>query len=445
MKRLIYKKPAVAIIGAGYGDEGKGLMTDAQAEGLGADATIIRFNSGAQAGHTVTLPDGRSHIFHHVGSGAATGAKTFLSKDFVANPILFHREIADLKALGFTPDLAIDPDATITLPQDMMINQIIERARGNARHGSCGVGFGETVERSLHEQFVLRAGDIGAADNLMLLLRRVTTTWVPRRLERLGVKTLSAEDRELLASPEIAVSWIKDVLAFREQVKLLHPSELRAHKFIFEGAQGLGLDQDRGAFPHVTRSNTGLRNVMRLASEMDLAQLDIIYMTRAYVTRHGAGPLAHELSQPPAPYVVDITNQPNAWQGNLRFATLDIGLLSHAIKSDLGDAAAAPFSSSVELAMTCLDQMEEKTEFWRNGQLFHAATAALPALAAQACNANGHWESWGSSRLTLKHSNIGVQSSNYKAGRAINTTLVGGKPSATNVPPSSRMRLAVGV
>lgn len=66
--------PSYAVIGAGYGEEGKGLLTDALAHSLGAAAMVIRHNGGAQAGHTVTLPDGRRHVFHHVGSGTRHGA-----------------------------------------------------------------------------------------------------------------------------------------------------------------------------------------------------------------------------------------------------------------------------------------------------------------------------------------------------------------------------------
>src|SRR5262249_8795597 len=112
---------AKVVIGAGYGDEGKGLMTDALAASFGPAATVVRFNGGAQAGHTVTLASGRRHVFHHIGSGTLAGVRTFLSRFFVANPILFGPEIAALKSAGVTPRIMIDPDAPITTPYDMMI------------------------------------------------------------------------------------------------------------------------------------------------------------------------------------------------------------------------------------------------------------------------------------------------------------------------------------
>src|SRR5207302_346428 len=131
-----------------------------------------------------------------------------------------------------------------------------------------------------------------------------------------------------------------------------------ARAVIFEGAQGLLLDQDRGWFPHVTRSNTGLKNVVALAHEAGIAALDVIYATRAYMTRHGAGPLPHEIATLPTPRVRDDTNLPNPHQGSLRFAWLDLDLLATTIAPDLGDARAAGLPATHRLAITCLDQID---------------------------------------------------------------------------------------
>ena len=78
-------KQASVVIGANFGDEGKGLMTDFLSE---PEGVVVRFNGGAQAGHTVTEPGGTRHVFHHYGAGAFKGASTFLSRHFVSNPLL---------------------------------------------------------------------------------------------------------------------------------------------------------------------------------------------------------------------------------------------------------------------------------------------------------------------------------------------------------------------
>ena len=135
---------ARVIIGAAWGDEGKGLLTDALSND---DTLIVRFNGGAQAGHTVVTPEGGRHVFHHIGAGSLRGARTFLSRFFLTNPLAFFPEIDALHALGVTPAITADPAGMVTTPHDMMLNQMSEETRGPARHGSCGLGINETVTR----------------------------------------------------------------------------------------------------------------------------------------------------------------------------------------------------------------------------------------------------------------------------------------------------------
>jgi len=108
-------KTAQVVIGANYGDEGKGLMTDFITSETDKPL-VIRHNSSAQAGHTVVAPDSRRHVFHHVGSGAFAGASTFLSQFFVAHPMLLGEELETLEALGVTPTLYVDPRAVVAVP-----------------------------------------------------------------------------------------------------------------------------------------------------------------------------------------------------------------------------------------------------------------------------------------------------------------------------------------
>ncbi len=390
---------AKVVIGAGYGDEGKGLMTDALAALYGPAATVVRFNGGAQAGHTVALEDGRRHVFHHIGAGTLAGAQTFLSRFFVANPILLGPEIAALTSLGVTPRLMIDAGAPITTPYDMMINQFVERARGDGRHGSCGLGFGETLERHLRPEFRLTAGRL-EKDALPFLLA-IERAWVPERLGRLGLWPLSAEDMALLSDDAIVEHWLEDAAAFLGAVTIGDMASLRGAKpIVFEGAQGLLLDQDRGAFPHVTRSNTGLKNVLTLAAEAGIARLGVYYVTRCYATRHGAGPLTHELPGPPQPGAIDTTNVANAWQGALRFGTLDLSILRHAVASDLSDAARGTVAVSHALAVTCLDQVGATTACVDNGRTLKVSPDRLAAMAAHAVGAAALITCHGPSRST---------------------------------------------
>jgi adenylosuccinate synthase len=99
---------ARVVIGANFGDEGKGLLTDylcAQGAGM-----VVRFNGGANAGHTVVTPDGKRHVFSHFGSGSFCDVPTFLSPYFVCNPVLFFHELETLHKLGVSPTVYAHPN-----------------------------------------------------------------------------------------------------------------------------------------------------------------------------------------------------------------------------------------------------------------------------------------------------------------------------------------------
>ncbi len=99
-------KSAKVVIGANFGDEGKGLVTDyfsAQENSI-----VVRFNGGAQAGHTVVRPDGVSHVHGHFGSGTLNGSPTYLSRHFVSHPHWFYEELELLKKIGIEPKVYAD-------------------------------------------------------------------------------------------------------------------------------------------------------------------------------------------------------------------------------------------------------------------------------------------------------------------------------------------------
>lgn len=129
------------IAGANFGDEGKGLLTDYFAFQSKESCLVIKCNGGSQAGHTVVTPNFIKHVFHHFGSGTFAQAKTYLSKDFIVNPILFRKEREELKQKGINPICFVNQKCLLTTPYDMLINQIAEKSRKEQKHGSCGVGI----------------------------------------------------------------------------------------------------------------------------------------------------------------------------------------------------------------------------------------------------------------------------------------------------------------
>ncbi len=362
-------RTAQVVIGAQFGDEGKGRITDAHVTAGGA-RLVVRFNGGAQAGHTVVTPEGRRHVFGHVGSGALAGVPTYLSRFFVCNPLLFLREQAALAGLGTQPVVMVDARSPVTTPYDMLINQWLEQARGTARHGSCGVGFGETLERQ-RSHHALTVADLADAATLTQRLDALRRDYLPARLARLGCAALLAEPDKaaLLQADTLLERFVTDARRFLDSVSVMPLSvAARGRHLLFEGAQGLLLDQTRGFFPHVTRSHTGLRNVLMLAFELGLKRLEVDYVSRVYLTRHGAGPLPGELPGPPYAGISDPTNQPNPYQGSLRFAWLDLDLLGRAIAADCGDAGAVPqLTLRTRLALSCLDQVEDGRLCYQHG------------------------------------------------------------------------------
>lgn len=361
-------KKATAVIGAGWGDEGKGLVVDALASKYGDDGIVVRFNGGAQAGHTVHTPGGDRHVFSHYSAGTFVGATTYLGPHFIVNPLLAMRERLQLRE--DTPDTIVDAAALITTPYDMMLNHLRQKGRGKDKHGSCGVGINETVTRSQEYGFKLSMSGISRMDDkcLRLFLNTLRTFWVPRRLVDLGI-----EPKDFDMPDGMIEQWVSDTLAFRDSTDIGFDSFLgydQERPIIFEGAQGLMLDQTYGAFPFVTRSNCGIQNVIEIAESTGIDELDVIYVTRAYATRHGDGPFLREMIDG-APYQkeqIQETNVTNEYQGRFRLGHLDLDILADAIHYDMDYRGSIKLN--VKLAITCLDQMDEDNIAFYSGGRF---------------------------------------------------------------------------
>ncbi len=331
-------KRARAVIGANFGDEGKGLITDYLcSQGAGV---VVRFNGGAQAGHTVQTPDRLRHVFQHVGSGAFQKVPTYLSRHFIVNPIAFLKELDALNKIGVVPTVFAHPDCLVSTHVDAIINQALEDKRGVKRHGSVGLGIGETVERSSLPNLKITMADIWNHRDLRSVLFEAATKYA-------AFRTGGAIDTED-AIEKMSQAFCR---ACDETAARIHPAGIeQCAKLdpVFEGAQGLLLSQDNKAmFPHVTRSYTGIRNVRELCAQAGIDTIEAYYVSRTYLTRHGAGPLPGE---DPGLRYNDDTNHDHAYQGKLRFAPLDVNGLLHRCDKDFGPGS--------KLVLTHCDQEE---------------------------------------------------------------------------------------
>jgi adenylosuccinate synthase len=309
---------ARAVIGANFGDEGKGLVVDylcSQGAGM-----VVRFNGGAQSGHTVVTPDGRRHVFHHLGAGSFLGVPTYLSRFFVCNPLAFFKELDELVNFD-PPQVYAHPQCLVATFADMIINQQLEDSRGGGRHGSVGMGLNETINRSQMPHLSITMADLWNSADIRPRLREICGKYASFRL---GHPIAEAE-------PMIE-NFARGARKFAEWVRPLGIQQCPDP--VFEGAQGLLLDQDNKAFfPHLTRSKTGMHNVRILCKEAGIDQVEVYYVSRTYLTRHGAGPLPGEDAKMA---FADDTNEDHAYQGSLRFAALDTGAIGARCAEDAG-------------------------------------------------------------------------------------------------------------
>jgi len=373
---------ARAVIGASYGDEGKGQTVEWLSGHDPRGTVTVRSNGGAQAAHTVVTPSGNRHVFHHFGSASLRGGRTHLSRFMVSHPLVFHDEFANLVRLDASTLVSADPQGFVTTPWDMMVNQALEIGRHDERHGSCGLGFGETVGRCETTDFALTVGDLASSD-LQEQLISIRDEWLPRRMAELGLDH-SFRTFEFAHSATLLDHFEQQCVDFIKSVELRPDGEIAsASEVVFEGAQGLLLDQNASGFPYLTRSNTGIANMAAIAIEAGLDAIAPVYVTRCYLTRHGRGPMEDERSIDAWFAADDPTNQPNPWQETLRFGLLNPGKLARRIAEDVRKASSL-IRVNPTLAVTCLDQVRDKFVWLENEAIRQGPINAFMEALAQA-------------------------------------------------------------
>ncbi len=254
----------VSLLGLGFGDCGKGLFTDHLC-GARQAHTVVRFNGGAQAGHNVVLPDGRHHTFSQFGAGSFhSGVATVLASPVVVHPTALRVEEEALRRVGvadaFTR-LLVDARCRVTTPFHQAAGRLREWARGAAAHGSCGVGVGETVRQALaapgdalhYGDLLHRARALEKLEASRTALRREFADMAPLHPE-------AAQELALLDDDSLAERWFDAAApcvhlsppasADAIGARLAHPGTV-----LFEGAQGVLLDEWRGFHPHTTWSS----------------------------------------------------------------------------------------------------------------------------------------------------------------------------------------------
>lgn len=316
----------IAVIGKNFGDEGKGFTCSRLASSL-KNALIIKHNGGGQAGHTVEDPKGKWRFIHHqIGAGAEYHVPTLFSDSFMPDLFQLGKEVkAFTELFGFRPILYSEKNARVTTVEDVLLNMGAELARGKNRHGSCGMGIEECVQRNAAGYGITVEELAGwTKQDLVDRLKQIRKEYTGRRAKILGIYP-SNPYYEMLYNEIVLKNFVEEVKKNVNLLTLVDADRNWLEEFqnlIFETGQGLLLDQDYEDYaPNLTSSKTGIHNSAIFLEKRGLYLEEAIYVTRPYVTRHGNGPLPCEVDPSELPGVgEDLTNQPNEWQGTLRYA-----------------------------------------------------------------------------------------------------------------------------
>ena len=281
--------PCTVVVGAQWGDEGKGKIVDI----LSAQSDlVVRFQGGNNAGHTLVV-DGEKVVLHLVPSGILNaGTVCAIGNGVVVDPAVLVRELDQLEASGRPvrpTQLVISPGAHVILPWHTRLDGLREAARGDNAIGTTKKGIGPCYEDKVARRGV-RVAELIDGDRLQAAIQRLLPE-KNRQILALGGEALDAAT--ILAS----LAPVAERLAphVRDAVELVHAALEKDDQVLFEGAQGTFLDIDHGTYPFVTSSNTVAGAVCAGAGVGPTAVQDVIGVVKAYATRVGAGPFATEL------------------------------------------------------------------------------------------------------------------------------------------------------
>jgi adenylosuccinate synthase len=358
---------AFITVGMGFGDEGKGCTVEYLCHHFDA-GLVIRYSGGAQCAHNVVDPNGKKHPFAMFGSGTFQGVPTWLGPQVIVDPIVLRKEADGLTDAGFSGQplalISMHPNCLVSTPLHAYVNRCLSSING---HGTCGIGIGETRSYWLkYGSDAIMAKDLGVNSwnewhaffqKIELMRQRYLLTLV-------GCVSGSSESgmtREGINEAYEKTAAIHGIFgAYCPRMIRNFPINFKAYdgkdmkSVVFEGAQGILLDENCGFHPHTTWSDV----TPRFASEMcanskELLNFEIdgittIGVTRCYTTRHGAGPL------PTEKYPLDIKDDGNPkheWQGDLRVGCLDLQLLAYSV------GIARGIRKLDYLALNCMDQI----------------------------------------------------------------------------------------
>ncbi|HVI54351.1 MAG TPA: adenylosuccinate synthase [Luteibacter sp.] len=281
---------SVVILGAQWGDEGKGKIVDLLTERVGA---VARFQGGHNAGHTLVIK-GKKTVLHLIPSGILRDdALCLIGNGVVLSPAALMSEIAELEAQGVDvrPRLKISPATPLIMPYHIAVDKAREVASGAKAIGTTGRGIGPAYEDKVARRSI-RVADLMYPHELPEKVQAaveyhnfVLTQW------------LKAEPVDYQTVLDEALTWGEYLRPMVDDVAtILHDVRKEGGNILFEGAQGALLDIDHGTYPYVTSSNTTVGGALA-GTGVGARDIDyVLGICKAYATRVGGGPFPTELN-----------------------------------------------------------------------------------------------------------------------------------------------------
>jgi adenylosuccinate synthase len=282
-------KTNIAVLGAQWGDEGKGKIVDLLTPHF---AAVARYQGGHNAGHTVYV-EGQKFVLHLIPSGILhPGVTCIIGNGVVIDPQALFKEVDELARMGTTVDgrLLISEKAHIILPYHRELDVLSEARRGERKIGTTSRGIGPAYEDKIGRRGIRVCDLLGDREALAEEVREN----VSARNRMIKDSTLDWEPvfEQIVLDGERMRPWVSDCSLF------LHELIRRGEPVMFEGAQATLLDIDHGTYPFVTSSNASVGGVCTGLGIPPRAIGGVLGVAKAYTTRVGEGPLPTELSGP---------------------------------------------------------------------------------------------------------------------------------------------------
>ncbi len=304
--------PAIVLIGAQWGDEGKGKATDLLG---GRVQWVVRYQGGNNAGHTVVLPDGQDFALHLIPSGILTpSVMNVIGNGVVVDPGVLLDELAGLEKRGVdTSRLLLSADAHLLMPYHVAIDKVTERFLGNAKIGTTGRGIGPA-----YQDKIARVG-VRVAD---VLDEKILTQKVEAALEFKNQVLIKIYNRRALDPAQVVAEVLTQAEGFVHRIAdtrlELNRALERRETVLLEGSQGTLLDVDHGTYPFVTSSNPTAGGAAVGSGIGPTRITAVLGILKAYTTRVGSGPFPTELTDEWGEYLRKTGGEIGVTTGRLR-------------------------------------------------------------------------------------------------------------------------------